>query len=85
VLITNFNKGGQYLIPVLLAIVIVIFQQVYINLVSKLFVYIGYLKHFDDVDLFKTKQIQVKKNIDGYWNCIKGIDQKRWYAQEIHD
>lgn len=73
-LITNFNKGGQYLIPMLLAIVIVIFQKAFINLVSKLFMGIGYLKHFDDVDLFNKKQIQVKKNIDSYWNCIKGID-----------
>ena len=64
-LITNFKKGGQYLIPVLLAIVIVIFQKVYINLVSKLFMAIGYLKHFDDdsKQMLKGKPLKMTKRL----------------------
>lgn len=41
----------------MIAIVIVIFQKQYINAVSKLFMCFGYLKEFDDVDLFNKKQI----------------------------
>ena len=52
IFITNFANGGQYLIPNLIAIFIIIFQKAYIKFVSKLFTCLGYLTPLDDdIDL----------------------------------
>lgn len=27
----------------------------------------------------------VNENLGSYWTCIQGMDQKRWFAQEIYN
>jgi hypothetical protein len=38
------------------------------------------------IDFFAEEQeIIVDEDLGNYWNCIGGMEQKRWYAQEIHN
>ena len=39
------------------------------------------MKDFDENWVYKR---DINEDLGCYWNCIKGLDQKRWFARETH-
>lgn len=40
------------------------------------------MKHIDDDWNFTGA---INENLGSYWTCIQGMDQKRWFTQEIYN
>ena len=36
------------------------------------------------MDKLIKREVSVNENLGNFWNCISGIDQKKWYATELH-
>ena len=85
--ITNYEQGGQHLIPILMAIVIIIFQGTFIKYISKLMLCGGCLQKkgedSEGIDIYDDKlgeKETVNEQLGRYRHCIGGMEQKRWYA-----
>lgn len=44
----------------------------------------GFLKNLYKVRKLIKREVSVNENLGNFWNCISGIDQKKWYATELY-
>lgn len=69
-------------LPLLFAIPIVLFHEPLINFVTRNFQKFGWLSDFKNLRKFDNKELIVNENLGQFWQCLSGIDQKRWFTQE---
>ena len=59
--------------------------------VTKMFFYFNILSRKTPIGnvvihyFHEDKSKDVNEHLGSYWKCLGGMEQKRWYAQEIHN
>jgi hypothetical protein len=56
----------------------------YLNILRWISLKLNIFKYVDGIDLDYNILLKVDENLGCFWNCIKGQQQLRWYARELH-
>jgi hypothetical protein len=39
---------------------------------------------YDENKVKNEERLLVNENLDSYWMCLNGLEQKRWFTKELH-
>ena len=74
--IMDYRKGGYHLIPLLIMMLITLFQNFFIRMLTKMFLCCKILKHSEGIDIY-SQNLETEKsneNLGNYWECIGGLE-----------
>jgi len=79
----DYSEGVDPTLIMLVSIPMFIFYRQIISGLKYLFVKIKILS-FDKTEELEELMEQLDEGLGEFSNCLKGIDLKRWYAEEIY-
>lgn len=81
----DYTKGPSHTLPILLALPCMLFFEQFLRLITlKLLPCIGCLRAPDEDEKAKADRVKANEDLGYFWECLSGIAQMRWYAQEHH-
>ena len=81
--IVDFSDGFSHPQLLLIAMILFIVKEQLISVVSKAMNLLGIVNTKKLEDILDDK-ISYDENLGLFWECLTGLDQKRWFTKEIH-
>jgi len=80
----DYSEGLDHTLIMLIGILVCIFHKKIIYGVSKMFECIGLLTKQDLLNKIMNDNINIDENLGHFNECLSGLDQKRWFADEMY-
>jgi len=78
----DWEDGVSYTGMVLLVMPVFIFFRKYTHLLFKLGECFRFFKDIEGMDRDWNFTLSIDENLGSYWECLPGMQQKRWFTQE---
>ena len=81
----DYSRGVNGSFIMLIFLLYFIFQKVMTQVLQKLTLLVRISRLPKNFDINWDYTAAMNENLGMYWECLSGLEQKRWYAKEIHN